>query len=124
MIAIRRKDEGGELRLLNLDVEFVDKHDTRLRTHGGRPTTQKYLEDEEDLDYAENMDLTTQYNVYEQVGRPVMSDLPTATQLCCLLTACPEVEKHTRYSVLMIQRQKILGTNINLYTSNGVCFQE
>ena len=80
---------------------------------------QKIFEDEEDLDYAENMDLTTQYNVYEQVGRPVMSDLLHGHSV--VLFAYGLSGSGKTYTVFGPddQRQKILGTNINLYTSNG-----
>ena len=72
----KKTSEGGELRLLNLNGKFVRQ--TRYAfTYAwwSAYNYKKYLEDEEDLGYAENMNLTTQYNVYEQVGRPVMSDL-------------------------------------------------
>ena len=72
----KKTSEGGELRLLNLNGKFVRQ--TRYAfTYAwwSAYNYKKYLNDEEDLGYAENMNLTTQYNVYEQVGRPVMSDL-------------------------------------------------
>ena len=72
----KKSDSGGELRLLNLDGKFV-----RQTRYGftyvwwSAHNYQRYLEHEEDIDYAKKMHVTSQYEVYEQVGRQAMSDL-------------------------------------------------
>jgi hypothetical protein len=67
---------GGELRLLNLDGKFV-----RQTRYGftyawwSAFNYEKYLKEEDDIDYAKKMHVTSQYDVYEHVGRQAMSDL-------------------------------------------------